>query len=98
YNLYDYLDIDRKTGDDVLKRLTKEKKIIRLNHKIFISSKSLTKVLTNMRKILKEDGFLEISNFKKHLNLSRIYLISYLEYLDGFGDIINKDGRRFLKE
>ncbi|MDE5603029.1 MAG: selenocysteine-specific translation elongation factor, partial [Helicobacter sp.] len=36
YNLYESLDIDRATGDLVLKQLTKEKKIIRLNHKLFI--------------------------------------------------------------
>ncbi|WP_104721749.1 selenocysteine-specific translation elongation factor [Helicobacter mesocricetorum] len=98
YNLYESLDLDRATGDLVLKQLTKEKKIIRLNHKLFITTQSLSQILTLMRKILQDEGYLEFNNFKNHLNLSRKYLIAYLDYLDSFGDIINKEGRRFKKD
>lgn len=97
YNLYDELDIDRQTGDSVFKRLTHEKKILRLNHKLFICSDVLARLLELMRGIIKKEGFLDLSNFKAHLNLSRKYLIAYLDYLDSFKDIVNTDGKRTFK-
>ncbi|MDE6958602.1 MAG: SelB C-terminal domain-containing protein, partial [Helicobacter apodemus] len=89
---------DRATGNLVLKQLTREKKVIRLNHKLFISAQSLSQLLALMRKILQDEGYLELNNLKNHLNLSRKYLITYLDYLDSFSDIINKEGRRFKKD
>lgn len=97
YNLYDSLDIDRKSGDTIFKRLTSEKKILRLSHKLFICAEHLTKLLELMREIIKKEGYLDINNFKTHLNLSRKYLITYLDYLDSFNDIENDNGRRIFK-
>ncbi|WP_273212948.1 selenocysteine-specific translation elongation factor [Helicobacter rodentium] len=97
YNLYDELDIDRQTGDSVFKRLTHEKKILRLNHKLFICSDVLARLLELMRGIIKKEGYLDLGNFKAHLNLSRKYLIAYLDYLDSFKDIVNTDGKRAFK-
>lgn len=97
YNLYDSLDIDRKSGDSVYKKLTKEKKIVRLNHKLFICTHALTQLLERMRGIIKSEGYLDLNNFKKHFNLSRKYLIAYLDYLDSFSDIVNTNGKRTLK-
>ncbi len=98
YNLYDSLDIDRKSGDEVYKKLTKEKKIVRLNHKLFICTHSLTQLLERMREIIKSEGYLDLNNFKAHFNFSRKYLIAYLDYLDSFSDIINTNGKRTLKQ
>lgn len=97
YNLYDLLDIDRQTGDSIFKRLTHEKKIVRLNHKLFICSDVLTRLLELMRGIIKQEGYLDLGNFKAHLSLSRKYLIAYLDYLDSFKDIVNTDGKRTFK-
>lgn len=97
YNLYDLLDIDRQTGDSIFKRLTHEKKIVRLNHKLFICSDVLTRLLELMRGIIKQEGYLDLGNFKTHLSLSRKYLIAYLDYLDSFKDIVNTDGKRTFK-
>lgn len=97
YNLYDLLDIDRQTGDSIFKRLTHEKKIVRLNHKLFICSDVLTRLLELMRGIIKQEGYLDLGNFKIHLSLSRKYLIAYLDYLDSFKDIVNTDGKRTFK-
>lgn len=98
YNIYDVLDIDRKIGDDALKILTKEKKVLRLSHKLFITSSALSKLLEEMRSIIKNEGYLDINNFKRHFPLSRKYLITYLDYLDSFSDIINTNGTRTLKD
>ncbi|WP_026804641.1 selenocysteine-specific translation elongation factor [Aliarcobacter lanthieri] len=94
YNIYDELDIDRKLGDDILKSLTSKKDVIRLQHNLFIHNQSLNKVLKTMRKIIKEDGFIEIFNFKQRYDLSRKYLVAYLDYLDNFSDIKKVDNRR----
>lgn len=98
YNLYEHLDIDRENGDRIFKRLTHEKKIIRLSHKLFICTKHLTALLSLMREILQNDGYLDLNNLKSHLNLSRKYLITYLDYLDCFTDITNTNGKRTLRQ
>ncbi|MCI5969271.1 selenocysteine-specific translation elongation factor [Helicobacter sp.] len=97
YNLYDSLDIDRKSGDAIFKRLTNEKKILRLSHKLFVCTEHLTKLLELMRTIIKKEGYLDLNNLKSHLNLSRKYLIAYLDYLNHFEDIENDNGKRRFK-
>ena len=94
YNIYDDLDIDRKLGDDILKSLTSKKDVIRLQHNLFIHSQSLNKIIKSMREIIKEDGFIEIFNFKQRFDLSRKYLVCYLDYLDNFSDIKKVENRR----
>lgn len=96
YNIYDDLDIDRKLGDDILKSLTAKKDVIRLQHNLFIHSQSLNKIIKSMRDIIKQDGFIEIFNFKQRFDLSRKYLVCYLDYLDNFSDIKKVENRRVL--
>ncbi len=91
YNIYDNLDIDRKTGDNALKALTRAKKVVRLEHNFFITSDILVNAMTLCRNIIKTNGYVDIKSLKEKLPLSRKYLIAYLEYLDKFDDI-GKDG------
>ena len=94
YNIYDDLDIDRKLGDDILKSLTSKKQVIRLQHNLFIHFESLNKIVKTMREIIKNDGFINISNFKDRFDLSRKYLITYLDYLDNYSDIKKVEDKR----
>ena len=94
YNIYDDLDIDRKLGDDILKSLTAKKQVIRLQHNLFIHFESLNKIVKAMKEIIKDDGFIEISNFKTRFDLSRKYLITYLDYLDNYSDIKKVESKR----
>ncbi|MDN5089055.1 selenocysteine-specific translation elongation factor [Aliarcobacter butzleri] len=94
YNIYDELDLDRKLGDDIFKTLTSKKQLIRLQHNIFIHFESLNKIIKAMREIMKEDGYIEIHNFKQRFDLSRKYLVCYLDYLDNFSDIKKLDTKR----
>jgi len=94
YNIYDDLDIDRKIGDDILKSLTAKKQVIRLQHNLFIHFESLNKIVKAMKEIIKEDGFIDISNFKTKFDLSRKYLITYLDYLDNYSNIKKIENRR----
>lgn len=97
YNIYDSLNIDKKLGDTVLKSLTKSKKVIRLAHNLFITSSNLTKIITLIKEIIKKDGYIEIKNFKENLNISRKYLVAYLDYIDNLDYISKEKNRRFMK-
>ena len=94
YNIYDDLDIDRKLGDDILKSLTAKKQVIRLQHNLFIHFESLNKIVKTMKEIIKEDGYIELSNFKQRFDLSRKYLITYLDYLDNYSNIKKVENKR----
>ena len=90
------MDIDRKLGDDILKSLTAKKQVIRLQHNLFIHFESLNKIVKSMKDIIKEDGFIDISNFKDRFDLSRKYLITYLDYLDNCSNIKKVENKRLF--
>ena len=96
YNIYDDLDLDRKSGDNLLKALCRKKEVIRLEHNLFIHSQSLSKIIASMRSIIKNEGYIDIKKFKEKYPLSRKYLIAYLDYLDKFAEIKKEDGKRYL--
>jgi len=93
YNIYDELDIDRKMGDDALKRLTKSKKVVRLAHNLFVATENLSTIMTRLREIMKTKGSVDIASFREHYDMSRKYLVAYLDYLDMYDDV-KKDGMR----
>ncbi|MCR4941931.1 MAG: selenocysteine-specific translation elongation factor [Campylobacter sp.] len=97
YNIYDRLEIDRQSGDNALKKLTAQGKVIRLAHNLFISKKSLDEMREILKDIIKKDGFVNVKNAKTHLNLSRKYLIAYLEHLDKDENIVKIDNDRKFK-
>lgn len=96
YNIYDDLDIDKKIGDDALKGLTRARKVVRLAHNLFIESKALSQIVAKMRDIIIKEGAIDIGSFKKHFNISRKYLVAYLDYLDNFDDVKKQENKRFL--
>ena len=98
YNIYDDLDIDRKMGDNILKSLCSKKQMIRLQHNLFIHSSSLSRLVNEMKEIIRKDGYIDIKNFKERHPLSRKYLITYLDYLDNFSEIKKEGNRRVFVE
>ena len=97
YNIYESLDIDRKSGDDALKKLCSSSKVVRLEHNLFITSKALNEILALMRGVIEKRGFVDVGTLKEVLPLSRKYLIAYLEYLDSFEDIAKEGNKRIYK-
>ncbi len=95
YNIYDELDIDRKTGDNALKTLCKQNKVLRLEHNLFVESKNLSNFIDELKPLLK-DG-VDVGVLKDRFNLSRKYAIAYLEYLDKQKGVFRVDNKRFLK-
>jgi selenocysteine-specific elongation factor len=96
YNIYEMLDIDKTLGDNALKELTKSKKVIRLAHNLFITSTNLTNLIKELKAIIKQNGYIDIATFKKHYQLSRKYMVAYLEYLDNFSEIKKEGNRRYM--
>ncbi|CAD7286328.1 selenocysteine-specific translation elongation factor [Campylobacter suis] len=91
YNIYDELEIDRASGDNALKKLTAQGRVIRLAHNLFITSKALNEALSKLKELIKTQGAVNVHNAKDALGLSRKYIIAYLERLDLDTNII-KDG------
>ena len=91
YNIYDELEIDRISGDNALKKLTAMRRVVRLAHNLFVTQRALNEAESRLREIIKTSGFVNVVNARDKLNLSRKYLIAYLEYLDTKPDVV-KDG------
>lgn len=70
---------------------------MRLTHNLFITTQALNAIISLMREIIHTHGFVDINLLKDKTQLSRKYLISYLEYLDKFDDIKREDNKRSLK-
>lgn len=96
YNIYDSLDIDREMGDNALKRLTKSRKVVRLEHNLFITTEALSSIISTMRTIMSNEQGIDIKSFKAHFDISRKYLVAYLDYLDQFADIKKIGTQRVL--
>lgn len=96
YNIYDDLDIDRKMGDDALKSLTRAKKVVRLEHNLFVTTTALSTMMTQLRDIMRKEEGIDIKAFKEHFDMSRKYLVAFLDYLDNFDDVKKEGNRRVL--
>jgi len=97
YNIYEKLNIDRKVGDNAMKKLTASKKVIRLAHNLFVSDKNINIAIKKMKDIMQNEGYIDIKKFKEHMPMSRKYIVAYLDYLDQLGDVEKKDNKRYLK-
>ena len=93
-NIYDDLDADRKYADRILRSLCNRKRAIKLQHNLFIHTENLGQIVVEMRKIMQEEGYIDICNFRERHALSRKYLVAYLEYLDRFSDIVKEGDKR----
>ncbi|EAL5621256.1 selenocysteine-specific translation elongation factor [Campylobacter upsaliensis] len=96
YNLYESLELDRKSGDLMLKKLTKEGLVVRLAHNLFVDKATLLSFKEELLNLLKNTS-LDVQTMKTNFHFSRKYAIAYLEYLDLDERIIKKDEKRFLK-
>ncbi len=97
YNLYDVLLIDRKLGDRALKKLCASQKVVRLEHNLFVPSQTLWYIVEEIRSLIKQKGYVDLEILRQHWDISRKYLIAYLDYLDCFEDILNDKGKRKMR-
>ena len=97
YNIYEKLNIDRRVGDNALKKLTASKKVIRLAHNLYVTDKNINLAIKKMKEIIKNKGYIDIKTFKEEMPMSRKYIVAYLDYLDNLSDIEKRDNKRYLK-
>ncbi len=97
YNLYDFLEIERSTGDKMLKKLTKNGLVLRLAHNLFIEKSALAGLENKCLKLL-ESQALDVQAMKAHFGLSRKYAIAYLEWLDKNEKIAKVGEKRILRQ
>lgn len=95
YNIYDELNLDRKSGDDIIKKLCMKNKVIRLSHNYFISKDTLNNFIADIKNELKFG--IGVQELKNKYDLSRKYAIALLEYLDTLEYVKNIDNKRYLK-
>lgn len=96
YNIYDMLEIDRLSGDNALKKLTKNNQVIRLAHNLFVAKNQLNKAIDELKALAAKQGGVGVQEAKEALNLSRKYAIAYLERLDLEADIIKIADKRVI--
>ena len=80
----------------ILKTLTRKKLVIRIQHNLFVHATNLSSLITKMKEIIKNDGFIEVQNFKEKFPMSRKYIIAYLDYLDNIQGIEKRENKRYL--
>ncbi|WP_456469801.1 selenocysteine-specific translation elongation factor [Caminibacter sp.] len=97
YNIYEKLNIDRKVGDNAMKKLTAAKKVIRLAHNLFVTDKNINLAIKKMKEIIEKEGYIDIKKFKEHMPMSRKYIVAYLDYLDNLEEIVKKDNKRYFR-
>ncbi|WP_267524562.1 selenocysteine-specific translation elongation factor [Campylobacter sp. MG1] len=95
YNIYDDLNLDRKSGDDILKKMCLANKVIRLSHNYFINKNILDEFVLEIKDELKSG--IGVQELKNKYNLSRKYAIALLEYLDTLNYVKNINNKRYLK-
>ena len=61
-----------------------------------MNATNLSGLITKMKEIIKNDGFIEVQNFKEKFPMSRKYLIAYLDYLDNIQGIEKRENKRYL--
>lgn len=84
-------------GDNALKSLTRAKKVIRLEHNLFVTTPHLSALMAKLREIMRNENGIDIASFRTHFEMSRKYLVAYLDYLDQFDDIKKEGNKRFLR-
>lgn len=53
-------------GDDALKSLTRSKKVVRLEHNLFVTTIALSAIVAHMRDIMRKENGIDIKAFKDH--------------------------------
>ncbi len=98
YNMYEQLDLDRKSGDAIFKKLCSAQKVKRLAHNYFITTDNLHEAREVMKSIIEKEGYIDVQKAKARLGFSRKYIIALLEYLDTLPYITTQDNRRYLTQ
>lgn len=76
------LGVDQKYLTDILKLMTREKRLIRINDSLYLAASVYGKLLESMKVYFENAAELSVQDFKKVFGAPRKYAITFLGYLD----------------
>ena len=76
------LKIDQKRFADILKLMSKEGSLIRINESVYITSSTYKQMIENLRSFFSKKPDMTVAEFRDVLQTSRKYALPFLEYLD----------------
>jgi len=76
------LKIDPKRFADILKLMSKEGSLIRINESVYITSSTYKQMIENLRSFFGKKPDMTVAEFRDVLQTSRKYALPFLEYLD----------------
>lgn len=76
------LKMQPKQLDDILKLMTKEEKLVRINETIYISKPVYDKMLAMLKDFYNKKKEMTVAEFRDVLGTSRKYALPFLEYFD----------------
>lgn len=92
-------DVFQKYDDKkrkVFKYLVDKGEIIRINNEIYVRNTCMKYLKNDIISFIKEHGSMEIKDFRGVRDLSRKYIVPYLEYFDRTGVTRRQDNKRVL--
>jgi selenocysteine-specific elongation factor len=76
------LKIDQKRFADILKLMSKEGSLIRINESVYLTSTTYKQMIENLRSFFSRKPDMTVAEFRDVLQTSRKYALPFLEYLD----------------
>ncbi len=76
------LKIDQKRFADILKLMSKEGSLIRINESVYLTSSTYKQMIEDLRSFFSRKPDMTVAEFRDVLQTSRKYALPFLEYLD----------------
>lgn len=80
--LAESLKLDQKQVSDILRLLTKEGSLIRINDSLYLTSSVYNKMIGDLKDFFSRKSEMTVAEFRDLLGTTRKYAVSFLEYLD----------------
>ena len=95
--LSEKLNIKEDTIKEYLKFLLNKEVIIKIDDRDFMEKLTFKNIIEKIEDLVHSRGYIDVQILKETLQLSRKFLIAFLEFLDKNGRYVNKDNKRYLK-
>ncbi|MBF0203775.1 MAG: selenocysteine-specific translation elongation factor [Desulfamplus sp.] len=92
------LDVDQKTGRDVLQMLIDEKEVIKTKDDLYFDVNAITNLEKELVDFLLKEGEITTPQFKEMTQISRKYVIPLIEYFDSVNLTIRVGDTRQLRK
>lgn len=76
------LKMDQKRFSDILKLMSKEGSLIRINDSMYLTSSTYKRMIENLKNFFSKKPEMTVAEFRDVLNTTRKYALPFLEYLD----------------